>query len=691
MTPQLRFIKFLGSFLLVMLALIDCLAQKTATCELVDKIITTTRDLHYESRSIDDKYATLVFDEFLESLDPGGKYFTKQELQKLQDSKTAIDDQITEGRCEFLEFTTALFSQKLAQVNTQLEFLKKHVFDVHKEELLIYQKDDLFADKDGFSDKWRRIVKYKILNSYISNTDSLLLAQPPKATVLKKIQQEVIEREICKLEAIKSAEGGVPQFVGNKFLKAIAFGFDPHTVYLSPDEKNEFEGDLSKEAFAFGFEMSRNDRGEMEIFQIVPGSPAWNSNSMNEGDVVLSAKNSNGKIKLFDCLSSAELDEFMRSKETNFAAFNIRKKNGKETTVKLHKEKIEVTENIIRSYLLEGEQKIGYIYLPSFYTQMDSYDWLANGCGNDVAKELIQLKRAGIEGLIFDVRNNGGGSMFEAIRLAGLFIDYGAICIADSKGEDAESLKDMSRGIAYDGPLVVLQNPFSASASELFAAAMQDYNRAVIVGAPSYGKSTAQNIVAVDGTNSFYSEDGYLKVTSGMFYRVDGKSHQREGIAPDIKLPGLYDQLEYRESDVSSALMQRTIDKETYFEPMDPLPIAHLKSLSDARLADDLAFENLKDISKTIAEWQNKLVIPLAYEKFRSYYFSTPFSEEYRTSFEVAHTLFKAEIPEHSKDQLLDTETKQELNKKALEKINKDPQVRASFQIINDLINFNKK
>ena len=369
----------------------------------------------------------------------------------------------------------------------------------------------------------------------------------------------------------------------------------------------------------------------------------------------------------------------------------------KEILITLHKEQINVEENVIKSFILEGNRKIGYIYLPAFYSQMNSIVYSPNGCANDVAKELIKLKREGINGLIIDLRNNGGGSMLEAIQLAGIFINYGALCIVHSRQEDPVTTKDINRGTIYNDPLIILQNLFSASASELFAAAMQDHNRAIIAGANSFGKSTAQEILPIDAykynrfTNINGTSKGYLKLTRSKFYRVNGKSHQKEGIIPDIKLPDIYDDIDVGESFLKSALDPSTIEKKTYYFPYDPLPIKKLRASSEHRVNNDSAFIYIKKMSKLLSEQQKQYSIPLKYESFKAYYNSSSLINEYEKSFREEKTMFLVTNPSYMKGISSITDSKMEINDNAMKQIQKDIYIKEAYNVINDLIDLTIK
>jgi carboxyl-terminal processing protease len=479
---------------------------------------------------------------------------------------------------------------------------------------------------------------------------------------------------------------GLEEYVGNSFLKAVAAAFDPHTEFFTVNEEQAFNDMLSKETKSFGFYFNNNDMGEIEIVMIVPGSSAWNSNLLNEGDVILSVKNNIG-TKDFACINYDEAYMFLSSENMNSAEFFVRKKNGKEISVVLGKEEIDVQENAIKSFLLQGSEKIAYIYLPSFYTQAGTGGTIQKGCADDMAKEIIKLKAESISGLILDLRDNGGGSMMEAILLAGLFIDYGPVSIVQMRDEAPFTLKDSNRGVIWSGPMIVMINHFSASASELFAAAMQDLNRAVIVGSNSFGKATTQEIIPPDaykyGTLESYTGNpvAFLKLTRGAFYGVTGESRQKKGVLPDILLPELNDRIKPGESIYESALDPGIIEKKIYYNALAPLPIVQLNDQSQKRLNSDSAYSKVRELSRLLYDELNTYTVPLNIDAFFEFY-----AKAVNYELPAGNAPFSVQKPRYIKT-LNSIENSNKLSEEnSLKEIPKDIYIDEAYQILIDLI-----
>jgi carboxyl-terminal processing protease len=412
---------------------------------------------------------------------------------------------------------------------------------------------------------------------------------------------------------------------------------------------------------------------------------------INEGDIIIKITTS-GIDKLFDCIDFEEATNYLSATDLIQADFVIKKESGKQISVHLQKDKTKVEDNVIKSYILQGEKRIGYIYLPSFYTQMDGSEISTKGCANNLATELVKLKKEKIDGLILDLRNNGGGSMMEAVLMTGIFINYGAVSIVSSRDEVPQTLKDMNRGTIYANPLVILVNEFSASASELFAAAMQDQNRALIVGSKTFGKSTYQAVLPIDAFKYDHLENysgnasGFVKVTMGAFYRVTGISHQKTGIIPDIKLPSLYSNCNFGEQSYQSAIDSLSINKKAYYYPGPSLPKLDLQRLSLQRTEHNKGFNEIEKQSLILAQNQHQYAVSLNFNAFKKNYFA----EEADINTPVETTVFKAENPAYYKTISHISNADQKMNEHTIKQINNDIYIIEGYYIICDLINLKK-
>jgi carboxyl-terminal processing protease len=413
------------------------------------------------------------------------------------------------------------------------------------------------------------------------------------------------------------------------YCQALAATYDPHTAYFSSDAKENFESNLGKKPLEYGLTFSKDDEGHAQIDYLKPGSSAYQSGRLNQGDKIQSIQwEKKEAIDVADA-EVEEIEHVLSASGGNTVNITVKKADGTTRLVALHKERVEVEEeeddNKVKSFILQGDRKVGYISLPAFYSDWEGAQGI-NGCANDVAKEIIKLKKENIEGLLIDLRYNGGGSMQEAIELSGIFIDAGPVGQVKTKDPKALTLKDVVRGTIYDGPLLLLVNGFSASASEMVAAVMQDYNRALIVGSPTYGKATVQVVLPMDTTINLETYNGksvatsYIKLTISKLFRINGSTAQAHGVKPDIILPDLTDAVPEREVNEKYVLPATVIEANKYYKPLSPLPVAAAESVAKKEMASSPYFKYVqqyidqakapkvrKDFSLFIEEaWQEK-------------------------------------------------------------------------------------
>lgn len=555
---------------------------------------------HYDKLVMDDAFSEAVVDRFLTNIDPSGMYFFQSDISGFKEVYgQSLDEEINNGTNAFFDAVAARFGERLAEGKARIEKYTDAHFDWNKAESFTILAGDAvtYATSEAeMNDRWRKWIKLGVLQELFSGA----WHPDPNNTTIDSIlnfEKEALEQEIkSERYAVKQFlehPAGFKDYLATFYLDAIATTVDPHTTYFSANEQADFVGDLSRDNYAFGIELDEDAKGAVYIHGVTPGSAAWMSNELNKGDIVLSLKL--GNAKTLD-LSTAGMDEvsllFANSKAETLI-MRVRKANGQEKEVTLEKGIIYVDQDVIKSVILQGEKKVGYITLPDFYT-----DWGEEGtygCANDVAKILVKLQKESIDGLILDLRNNGGGSLKEAIDLAGIFINYGPVGIVQGQTREPASIKDFNKGSIYDGPLVILVNGLSASASEIFSAAMQDYNRAIIVGSTTFGKSTGQIILPLDPNGQLDTGQGrgikvdeslgYLKVTTSKYYHITQSTHQKEGLIPDVSFSDIYDIYDYRESSYANALVKDSVEKKVYYTPFADFPLGKLQAESANRWA----------------------------------------------------------------------------------------------------------
>lgn len=675
-------------------------SQVGKTANAIDRLIGR---YHYEPKELDDSLSSYLFWQFIEAIDPSGYYFLKKDIDLLKKHEFEIDDQIQNKTSEFFDEASQLYFTRMESADSIIEVLMSKPFDFDKIEFIKYNDDyvPFVENYEQLSERWRKWLKSSILEElfegdYIENPiecelDSLKMFIAEASEVIK-------EYEKFEISSFIKHPSGFTKYLATFFLDAMAGYYDPHTSYFSDIDKEQFEAELSKDNYAFGFSLQEDAKGRILIAGLTPGGSAWMSNSINQNDVILKVKFDKGKPIDVTLLSLNELMLIFDNANSESLTLTLKKANGLVEDVLLVKSEIYVDTDVIKSVILEGEKKIGYITLPDFYTDWDTGTGL--GCANDVAKNIVKLKQENIDGLILDLRNNGGGSLKEAIDLAGIFIDWGPITIEQGKFKEPKSIKDMNRGAIFAGPFVILVNGLSASASEIFSAAMQDYNRALIVGSQTYGKSTGQVVMPLDPSYSRALDNmedvdpnyGYLKVTQTKFYRVTNETHQKEGIVPDIVLRDYYELYEYAEALNEMALEKDRVVKKVYYTPFPEFPVSNLQSNSNFRMSMNIVYQEMCSVLDSIQnydEYYEKVPLNLAKyqenERIMNGLYDQLFSRELTPSndFKVTNNKFDLEImkinPYRSK-----------LNQEYLEEVSKDMYIGEAYHVLLDLINSKK-
>jgi carboxyl-terminal processing protease len=441
---------------------------------------------HFSPRPVNDSFSVALFETILNEADPRRLLFTAPEYTQLVRYKSKLDDELNGKDWAFFDLFSNLYNKALTRADSIVTSVLKKPIDFSTSESITASKEHSFnfsTDNVALTNRWSRYLKFVMLDRIYGTfyADSLKKTTFKEAlTKLEPATREKIQQaEIKSIRKILDYPGGYSSVVAELYLNAIATCFDPHTNYFSPQRKESFQAQLSTEAFSFGLDFGENKNGRIIIERLTPGGPAWKTGELHKGDELLSLQ-WEGKTEVdMTNLGAADAYEKINESIHDRLVFKFRKPDGTNKIVLLRKEKINNEENIVKGFVLKGAKKIGYILLPGFYTEWENE--AGSSCANDMAKEIVKLKKENIEGLILDVRFNGGGSVKEAIDMIGIFIDEGPL--AAEKGGDGKQVtfRDPNRGTIYDGPMALMVNGQSASASEMLAASLQDYNRAVII------------------------------------------------------------------------------------------------------------------------------------------------------------------------------------------------------------------
>lgn len=657
---------------------------------------------HYDPPAFDDDFSEKVFDDFIKSLDADHLFFTQQDIQRLSAFRAKIDDELNSKSQAFLNLTSQLFKVRLLKADSFIvQLLSKPVDFTNKESMVFPMDSTAFAASEKeFEDKWRKWLKFEMLQQLMDKhqadttllTSVLLKNEPAVRDIVKKINQRRIKK-------ILDHSAGYDTFISTVFCNAVTCAYDPHSEFMPPTEMENFEGLTSGRPYSFGLEFDENENGNVSITHILPGSPAWKNGELNKDDVLVQMKWHNKKAVDLEGADIREVEELFSEENHDKLQLTVRKTDGLEKQVTLIKEKMLNDESFVKGFMLKGSRNIGYISLPGFYSEWGSFE--GTSCAGDVAKEIVKLSKLSkekIDGLILDVRYNGGGSLQEALDMSGIFIDEGTLAFTKERTARPVSLKDLNRGTIYNGPLLVLVNRQSASASELLAGALQDYNRAIIVGGNTFGKATSQVVLPAD---TFFNlataktlANGYVKVTMEKLYRPTGKTNQFDGVKPDIILPDIYDEIQYSEASLPHAILPDTVKRSSYFSPLQPLPVSGLRAKSVSRTANDEGFNAIIEYSRLIGKkyFGKKRNIPLDWQQFKleteEYY--NRFKQYSKRIDDTEASLYTVENSDLDKAVIASDSYKSEINNNHIKKISHDIYIMESFNIITDYINMSK-
>jgi len=547
---------------------------------------------HVQPRALNNEFSSDLFTVFFESLDPQRIFFIREDMEKLSVYRFTLDDEIRNQKYDFLDKTTSLFSVRLTQVDSIIDLIAKTPFNFTLKENLTVAEDSSYAiGLAGLRVKIQKKLKLLVLNGIMEGMDPEAVKPAEQKAVIDRLEPK-LRKIACSsfkrsLKRFIQNKSDLNETIGEAYCQALASCYDPHTAFFPKQVKDAFEASLGKKTMEYGLNFDEDEEGNVLIDDLKPGSSAFQSGQLNEGDKIQSVQIGSQTPQNVSELDVAQVYQIITNASDNKVTLTVKKPDGSSRQVILRKEiqELDDDENKVKSFILKGKKSIGYISLPAFYSDWEDSQGI-NGCANDVAKEIVKLKKDAIDGLILDVRYNGGGSMQEAIELAGIFIDAGPVGQYRSRDGKVITLKDGSRGTIYDGPLLLMVNGYSASASEMIAATLQDYNRALIVGSPTFGKATAQVILPLDTTIDLNTYDGtkaadsYIKLTISTLYRLNGTSAQINGVKPHIILPDIARASQQGEASEPFALRTIDIAANKYYKPLASLQLNTLESFA---------------------------------------------------------------------------------------------------------------
>jgi carboxyl-terminal processing protease len=584
---------------------------------------------HYSPKKIDDKFSKEVLEKYEDALDPDKYIFYLKDIDDFKKYEGKIDDEIHGAPLESFYTISKAYLVRVDEVAKLYKDILTRPFDFTKEESL-----QLDGDKRAFpkteaerDDYGRKRLKYLVMERFIDLQDDREKHKASKDSVykadstLERESREIVGRQMDRyFLTLKNHNTSDDMF--SDFVNAITGSMDPHTTYFAPVDKRSFDELLSGTFFGIGAQLKEDD-GKIKIASLITGGPAWKSGDIQQEDEIV--KIAQGAAAPVDVTGFAVTDavKLIRGEQKGSEVrLTLKKADGSTKIVPIVRDKISLDDTFAKSAIVnEGSHKIGYIYLPEFYADFD--DPTARRSATDVAKEVEKLKAENVEGIVIDLRGNGGGSLNDVVDMAGLFIKDGPICQVKGRDEKANILNDRDKDVLYTGPLAVMVDELSASASEIFAAAIQDYHRGIIIGSSStYGKGTVQRSISLDpqAENALFNKPteglGDLKLTFRKFYRINGGATQLRGVVPDIVIPDRLENVKFREKDNPDALSWDEIPKANYTTWNPGYSFNTVISQANSDLNQSTTFKGIRDDVNTLDKY-NDIETPLNITKYR--------------------------------------------------------------------------
>jgi carboxyl-terminal processing protease len=583
---------------------------------------------HYQPEQIDDKFSQRVFDLYLKRIDYSKKFLLQSDVAQLRKYQTDIDDEVKRGSHEFLELATQLMDQRTKEVQGLYRELLSKPLDFTVEETFQtdFDKAQFPADKAAQRDEWRRYVKYHTMTRLAEIQDEQAKRDPKKASepALSATQMEAEARKRV-LKYFDEQFSDLMQNDANDRLalwaNTIANTYDPHTEYFAPKDKESFDIAMTGRFEGIGATLQEKD-GQIKVADVIPGSASYRQGQLKTGDIIQRVAQGAAEPVTVEGMRLDKAISFIRGAKGTEVRLTVKKPDGSTQVIPIIRDVVVVEETYAQSAVInEGGKKIGYLRLPTFYA-----DFNENGgrsSATDVKKELEKLKAENVQGVVFDLRTNGGGSLTDAVEMAGLFIDSGPVVQVRSGQGSAQVLNDRDPRVQYDGPLVVMVNKYSASASEILAAAIQDYKRGVIMGSTStYGKGTVQRIFNLDealpAEFNAIKPFGSLKLTTQKFYRINGGSTQFKGVVPDIILPDAYSYLDQGEKDSDYPLKWDEISPARYRTWQQAPQLDKLRAASTARVSSSASFKLVSEIVERMRKRKDDTSVSLKLSAYRA-------------------------------------------------------------------------
>jgi len=601
--------------------------QQYAKSEPKDKVLLTIlkhvlTQWHYQPHEIDDNFSKNVYDDFLKDLDPSKRYFLQSDIDEFSKYRTSIDDQIKKEDLTFFITVYERFKQRTEEskvfykdiLTQKFDFETKEVLDVdynkkpfaknHKELMNVWKKQLKFSTLSRLYDKINdEEDKFKEDNSYVKKTYEVLEKESREATLTNYDDFYIRFDELNYSDWFST------------FVNCITEEFDPHTTFLNPSNKKRFDISMAGKLEGIGARLQKKN-DYTKVSELIAGGPAWKQGELEAEDLII--KVAQGDEKPVDIVGMRLDDaiEYIKGKKGTEVRLTVKKIDGSIKVIPIIRDVVELDETFVKSSVVDKDgRKFGIIDLPRFYINFDDKNY--RNSTKDMAKEIERLKKEKVEGIVLDLRSNPGGSLQTAVDISGLFIEEGPMVQVKYRDRPADVKKDKDSKIQWDGPLVILLNEFSASASEILAAAMQDYKRAVIIGGKqTYGKGTVQSLLDLNRYHNLSEDLGSVKLTIQKYYRINGGSTQLEGVKSDVMLPSRYSYMELGERDLDNPLVYDKVPSANYTSWDNYSNLNETINSSKKRIGNNKYFKLIDENAKWLKKSQDDTLIYLSLDDY---------------------------------------------------------------------------
>ena len=651
---------------------------------------------HFVEKEINDDFSRKVFNEYLNIIDPYKRYFYKSDIEEFKKYEDQLDDKFINAEIDFFDLTYNRGQKRFNESKLIYKEILNNPFDYKIDENFNadFKSLDYVKDKSEMKDRWRKQLKFSSIETYndLLEEQENELEDNPSHTTKSNIEIELEARE-STLKTLNEMYDFYEDITRSDwfsfYINSFVEQYDPHTIYYNPEAKDRFDVDMSGNYAGIGARLSKKF-DKIEVVEIISGGPAWRQNLLEVGDIILKVRQNDQDESESTSILGMPISDAVKlikgPKGTN-VILTIKKVDGEVLDLKIKRDIVLLEETYVRSSIVSKQENLyGFINLPKFYIDFDNST--SRDAARDVKKEIIRLKNLGVKGLVLDLRNNGGGSLKTVVEMAGLFIQEGPIVQVRSMDKESKILRDKDRSIIWEGPLVILVNEFSASASEILAAAMQDYKRAIIIGSKqTYGKGTVQNVLDLNKMvrSNTNGDLGALKFTTQKYYRINGGSTQLEGVKSDIVVPDKYTYVDFGEKDQKNPLEWDKIDPVSY-EPWKTF-FDYNKTIqaSKNRMNSSEFISLIDENAKWIKSIRNRDIYTLNYKKFKeNLLINEEKAKKYKKLSDYSSNLTFKSLP-YEIDLIAKDSSLGEKRKRWHKNLSKDIYVNEALNVLNDL------